>query len=235
MYTNSVNVTTGRCNRSPRESIPTRATSTQIGEAPAQRARVPESSGCRWRPGARCVVEVRGIEDDVPMSLRLRALEREDLPFVHGLTNNWQIMSYWFEEPYEALVELQDLYDRHIHDTRERRFVIEVDGERGGLVELVEIDYIHRKAEFQIIVHPAFQGRGLAARATRAALDYAFGVLNLHKVYLEVDVENDRAVQAYERVGFVIEGRLREEYFAAGRYRDAFRMAILQRDHTVGT
>lgn len=182
--------------------------------------------------------------------LRLRALERDDLPFVHELSNDSGIMSYWFEEPYEALVELQDIYDRHVHDSRERRFIIQIGGAgradgsggaadaadgRAGLVELVEIDYIHRKAEFQIIVHPAFQGRGLAARATRAALDYAFGVLNLHKVYLEVDVENGRAVQAYQRVGFVIEGRLREEYFAAGRYRDAFRMAILQRDHTVGT
>ena len=172
--------------------------------------------------------------------LRLRALEREDLPFVHGLSNDSGIMSYWFEEPYEALVELQDIYDRHIHDNRERRFVIQVDtaGDgvdgRAGLVELVEIDYIHRKAEFQIIVHPDHQGRGLAARASAAALDHAFGVLNLHKVYLVVDVQNARAVRAYEKTGFVVEGELREEYFAGGRYRDAYRMAILQREHLGG-
>ncbi|ANY10196.1 spermidine N1-acetyltransferase [Pseudonocardia sp. HH130630-07] len=169
--------------------------------------------------------------------LRLRALERDDLAFVHELSNDSGIMSYWFEEPYEALVELQDIYDRHVHDNRERRFVLQLGGpagdpaDRAGLVELVEIDYIHRKAEFQIIVHPAFQGRGLAARATAAALDYAFGVLNLHKVYLVVDVENTRAVRAYERTGFTVEGELREEFFASGRYRDAYRMAILQRDH----
>ncbi len=36
-------------------------------------------------------------------------------------------MSYWFEEPYEAFVELQDLYDEHIHDQGERRFIV---GER---------------------------------------------------------------------------------------------------------
>ncbi|MFP5022811.1 spermidine N1-acetyltransferase [Pseudonocardia phyllosphaerae] len=184
-------------------------------------------------------------EEPLPR-MRLRALERDDLPFVHGLSNDSGIMSYWFEEPYEALVELQDLYDRHVHDNRERRFVIQLgdpgaepdpdrdwvprDG-RGGLVELVEIDYIHRNAEFQIVVAPSCQGRGLAARATAAALDYAFGVLNLHKVYLVVDVENHRAVRAYERVGFTVEGELREEYFANGRYRDAYRMAVLQRDH----
>lgn len=47
--------------------------------------------------------------------LKLRPLEREDLKFVHRLNNDAKIMSYWFEEPYEAFVELQELYDKHIH------------------------------------------------------------------------------------------------------------------------
>ena len=62
-------------------------------------------------------------------------------------------MSYWFEEPYEAFEELQDLYDKHIHDQGERRFILEKDGEMVGLVELVEIDYIHRRADFQLFTY----------------------------------------------------------------------------------
>ena len=57
--------------------------------------------------------------------LRLRPLEREDLRFVHELDNNETVMHYWFEEPYEAFVELCDLYDKHIHDQSERRFIAE--------------------------------------------------------------------------------------------------------------
>lgn len=165
------------------------------------------------------------------MTIRLRALEREDLGFVHALNNDSRIMSYWFTEPYEALVELRDIYDRHVHDNRERRFVIESDGAPAGIVELVEIDYIHRGAEFQIIVHPAHQGRGYAREATRRALDHAFAVLNLHKVYLVVDVENAAAIHVYRTVGFVTEGELREEFFADGRYRNALRMGILQHEY----
>ncbi len=165
------------------------------------------------------------------MTIRLRALERDDLEFVHGLTNDRKIMSYWFAEPFDALVELRDIYDRHVHDNRERRFVIEADGEPAGVVELVEIDYIHRGAEFQIIVHPDFQGWGHARAATVKALDYAFAVLNLHKVYLIVSVENSRAIHIYEQAGFVTEGELREEFFADGRYRNALRMGILQHEH----
>ncbi len=65
-------------------------------------------------------------------SIKLRPLEREDLRFVHQLDNNASVMRYWFEEPYEAFVELSDLYDKHIHDQSERRFVIECNGEKPG-------------------------------------------------------------------------------------------------------
>ena len=53
-------------------------------------------------------------------SVKLRPLEREDLRYVHQLDNNASVMRYWFEEPYEAFVELSDLYDKHIHDQSER-------------------------------------------------------------------------------------------------------------------
>ncbi|MEA3798824.1 hypothetical protein VBK15_12480, partial [Enterobacter hormaechei] len=85
-----------------------------------------------------------------PCDVKLRPLEREDLRFVHQLDNNASVMRYWFEEPYEAFVELSDLYDKHIHDQSERRFVVECEGEKAGLVELVEINHVHRRAEFQI-------------------------------------------------------------------------------------
>lgn len=163
--------------------------------------------------------------------LRLRPLEREDLRFVHELDNNESVMHYWFEEPYEAFVELCDLYDKHIHDQSERRFVAEYGNQSVGLVELVEINHIHRRAEFQIIIDPAHQGKGYATIATRLAMDYAFTVLNLYKLSLIVDCENFRAIQVYKKVGFKEEGLLRHEFFVSGEYRDVLRMAIFQNEY----
>jgi diamine N-acetyltransferase len=163
--------------------------------------------------------------------LRLRPLEREDLRFVHELDNNESVMHYWFEEPYEAFVELLDLYEKHIHDQTERRFVVVKGEESVGLVELVEINHIHRRAEFQIIISPKHQGKGYASTAVRLAMDYAFKILNLHKLSLVVDCENHRALSVYTKLGFKKEGLLRHEYFADGKYRDVFRMALLQEEH----
>ena len=171
-------------------------------------------------------------------AIRLRPLERGDLYFVHRLDNNANVMRYWFEEPYETFDELTHLYDEHIHDQRERRFVIEYGSDEGGkrnniagLVELVEIDHIHRRAEYQIIVAPDHQGKGIATRATELALEYGFSVLNLYKIYLIVDVENAGARHVYEKIGFQAEGTLRHEFFINGQYRDVTRMCLFQHEY----
>lgn len=160
--------------------------------------------------------------------MHLRPLEREDLRFAHQLSNNPNVMRYWFEEPYETFDELSSLYNTHIHDQTERRFIIEHQRQSVGLVELVEIDLIHRRAEFQIIVAPDHQGHGIAGKAMRLALEYGFWTLNLHKIYLHVDTENVKAIHIYRRFGFQDEGELIDEFFVNGQYRDALRMYLLQ-------
>lgn len=169
--------------------------------------------------------------DHAPASVTLRPLERDDLHFVHVLNNNRSVMGYWFEEPYESFVELEELYRKHIHDQSERRFIVEDPrGERVGLVELVEIDHLHRRGEFLIMIAPGQQGRGYARAATRLAVNYAFRVLNLYKLYLLVDVDNLRAIRIYEDVGFRREGVLIDEYFSDGRYHSAVRMCLFQHE-----
>lgn len=91
--------------------------------------------------------------------------------------------------------------------------MVECDGEKAGLVELVEINHVHRRAEFQIIISPEYQGKGLATRAAKLAMDYGFTVLNLYKLYLIVDKENEKAIHIYRKLGFTVEGELMHEFF----------------------
>ena len=78
---------------------------------------------------------------------------------------------------------------------------------------------------------PEHQGKGLATRASRLALDYGFSVLNLHKLYLIVDKENRKAIHIYRKLGFEVEGDLVHEFFIQGAYRDVTRMRIFQLDY----
>ena len=77
----------------------------------------------------------------------------------------------------------QDLYDKHIHDQSERRFIVEKDNEMVGLVELVEIDYIHRRTEFQIIIDELSR-IWLCSGCDAFSNGLRFSVLNMHKIYV---------------------------------------------------
>lgn len=71
-------------------------------------------------------------------------------------------------------------------------------------------------------------GSGLGTAALRAVLRKAFGSLHLRKVWLIVHVLNERAIRAYEHVGFVREGRLRSEFKLGRQFLDVYYMGLLR-------
>jgi RimJ/RimL family protein N-acetyltransferase len=58
-------------------------------------------------------------------------------------------------------------------------------------------------------------------------LEHAFDRLGLHRVGLSVFSYNLRAIRAYEKAGFRIEGRQREAILRDGRYWDEIQMSVL--------
>ena len=73
-------------------------------------------------------------------------------------------------------------------------------------------------------------GRGFGSEATQLMIDHAFGTLGLHRIALFVFEFNERAIRAYQRCGFVIEGRSRESVWRDGRWWDELAMSILDSD-----
>lgn len=59
-------------------------------------------------------------------------------------------------------------------------------------------------------------------------LDYGFGVLNLHRIELNVFDYNARAMHVYEKLGFKREGVQREALFYDHKYHDSILMSILE-------
>jgi RimJ/RimL family protein N-acetyltransferase len=73
-------------------------------------------------------------------------------------------------------------------------------------------------------------GHGYGTEATQLMLDHAFGNLGLHRIALYVFEFNERAIRAYRRCGFVVEGRSRESIWRDGRWWDELVMSVLESD-----
>ena len=78
---------------------------------------------------------------------------------------------------------------------------------------------INRKDDF---------GQGYGSEAMILALHYGFGMLNLHRIELEVLAFNERAIHVYEKLGFKREGVRRDGYFYNHQYYDAVTMSMLE-------
>jgi len=97
-----------------------------------------------------------------------------------------------------------------------------------GLVQLADINPIHRSAELIIrIGEERDRNRGAGSEAVRLATSFAFRDRNLQRVWLRVFADNRRAIRAYEKAGLQVEGTLRRAAFIGGLWRDETIMAIL--------
>ena len=85
---------------------------------------------------------------------------------------------------------------------------------------LTGIDSDNFKAELYIFVNPLRQGEGLGTLATRLLCKYGFESLKLNKIYLYTDAGNKGACKVYEKVGFKLEGCLRNENRKGNRRED---------------
>ena len=78
-----------------------------------------------------------------------------------------------------------------------------------------------------ISVAAAAQGQGVGSALTKALTDYADQWAHVLRIELNVFVDNQRAIQLYERFGFEHEGRLRGYALRNGQYCDVWTMARL--------
>lgn len=163
--------------------------------------------------------------------LTIHPVEKEDLDFLHEMFNNADIVDYWFIEPYSTKYKMEQDFEKYADSESTRQFILKNGKTKVGMIALYSIDTRHRNAEFAIMIHPEQQGKGYAKQATKLALSYGFRKLNLHKIYLIVAASNDRAIHAYEKVGFKHEGVYKEEFFINGKYEDAYYMSMFQRDY----
>jgi len=119
-----------------------------------------------------------------------------------------------------ARVMGSDFLAMAIHDRDTDRLI--------GTCAFSQLDGDNGSTLFHITIgeHDAW-GHGYGTEATALMVEHAFARLGLHRVALSVFEFNARAIRAYQKVGFVEEGRARQAILRDGRYWDEIHMSIL--------
>lgn len=110
-------------------------------------------------------------------------------------------------------------------------FVVDVDGRAVGTASLFDFDSFARHAEAGINLLPEVRGRGVGTAAISQLVEFGFVRRNLHRIHLQAIASNTGAIRAYEKAGFVVEGRQREHAWVRGAYEDIVLMGILRPEH----
>ncbi len=125
----------------------------------------------------------------------------------------------WIEEK----VKTGEVYQFIIHDG-----LIDADV---GTVYIQNIDRINSKAEYGIFIgEREALGHGIGTTAAKFMIDFAFNELKLHRIYLQVHSDNERAIRSYEKAGFKQEARLVDDVFVNGDYCDLIIMGIVNEE-----
>lgn len=100
-----------------------------------------------------------------------------------------------------------------------------------GSVYIRDIDRVHHKGEYGIFIgEEAARGRGVGTEAAQLMIRYGFEKLGLHRIYLRVLADNERAIRSYEKAGFKKEGYLYQDVCINGEYVDIVWMAIVNEE-----
>jgi aminoglycoside 6'-N-acetyltransferase len=123
----------------------------------------------------------------------------------------------------------EETADEFLQDPRIVAFTIEVEGEiAGGIQFYEEPERDYRHAGMDLFLTTGRQGQGLGPEALRVLARYLIEERGHHRLVIDPAVSNERAIKAYERVGFRPVGVLREyERGADGTFHDGLLMDLL--------
>lgn len=163
--------------------------------------------------------------------VQLRPMTLDDVAVLSPWMQDPKAMAYWATPPLVSQTQVEDFVRKNLPEVvggAATAWMI-LEGEAAaGFVNVYDIR--NRMAGIGYMIAPERWGRGLAPAAVQAVLAKAFGVLDLHRVYLDIDPDNKASVRVAGKLGFRLEAHMRENFLRDGIYLDSLIYALLQRE-----
>lgn len=161
----------------------------------------------------------------------LRPLIAADRPAIARILAEPGVSRWW--GPGGPDVAVRELFEEAAAGVTEVMvFAIEAGGEVAGFIQASEeADPDYRHAGIDLALGTAWQGRGIGPEAIRLVARYLFEERGHHRLTIDPAASNDRAIRAYEKVGFRRVGVMRRyERGSDGAWHDGLLMDMLRED-----
>ncbi len=166
------------------------------------------------------------------MSVAIRRARREDVDFLVELTTHEEVDPFLSARRATTWEEVLAEIERSENEPEDfGRFVVEVDGERAGVMGFEVGNRRSRIARLGgLAIHPGFRGRRVSDEAARIFQRHLLLELGYHRLELEIYGFNERAMRHAERAGFVREGVKRKAYDRHGEWVDGVLYGLIRED-----
>lgn len=166
--------------------------------------------------------------------IRLRGPRAGDVDALFALFSDPRVTRYWSRPAMQARAEAEALIADIAEGFEQRRMLnwVIADAEDAviGSCTLFQFDARHRRVELGFALQRSQWGRGLAREAAALAIGWGFGTLGLHRIDACIDPDNAASRALLVRLGFVPEGRQRENYFVGDTVTDTELFGLLASD-----
>ena len=164
------------------------------------------------------------------MRIELEPLERSDFSNIRGWID--PAIFHIFKAPVDDnQLELLLSKDRNGIPTELGRRAVDQDtGDLVGVIHAVlnlEDDLMHIQ---QIVVDPECRGRGYGPAILKHFIDRCFADYHLHRIQLFTEVNNLSAISCYNKVGFKLDGVLRDRVKTEDGYLSTCIFSILREE-----
>ena len=132
----------------------------------------------------------------------LKPIGENDIEWLRETRNKYK--NNFFDANEISKEQQRSWYERYQENSTDRMFIIKLkSGEYIGTIALYNIDIGSRKAVLgRVLLLEEFRGHGYAEEAVKLLTDYAFSIMKLYKIKVEVHQDNLDALAIYARAGF---------------------------------
>jgi RimJ/RimL family protein N-acetyltransferase len=169
----------------------------------------------------------------------LRPLQSGDEGDLFAVYADPAVMRYWSTPPWTDIEQARAMVatDATAMPSGEhlRLGLVEpASGHLLGSCTLFNFSRSNRRAEIGYALARSAWGRGLMHEALSALVAHGFGPLGLHRIEADIDPRNLASARSLERLGFRLEGVLRERWIVNGEVSDTGYYGLLQREWLAG-